>query len=455
MREKTNVKKDSSSLSRRKFFQVGGALAAGGSLILPGISCKGGGDEGKIKKYRTLGRTGFKVSEIAMGGTRNRDATVVRYAYDHGINYFDMGETYINGQAEQFIGENQQFMDRKKIFITTKIRLREDETKESMLERFRKCQERLNTDYIDAFYMHGVPTIDMLSNANFHAVTDQLKSEGRIKYIGLSCHGPGRTSNGNSMEEVCLAAAEDGRFDLMLLIYNFMNKEAGEKILAACKKNNIGTTAMKTAPGVLKAIAYDPENPTPAQTRSVDRMKERNMSDEQIMERMQRSYEQQKETAEKTKPFAEKYGIMTEDDLRVASVHWVMQNPDMHTTCVSFADFDLIDRVLPISGTKLSMTERNFIGDYRLAFNNNYCRHGCDICVAKCPKHLPVSTIMRYAYYFECQGREKDAMVKYHRLEGKDGSLCLKCDGQCAGACPHGVDIQANLVQAHGHLALV
>ena len=142
MREKTNVKKDSSSLSRRKFFQVGGALAAGGSLILPGVACKGGGDEGKIKKYRTLGRTGFKVSEIAMGGTRNRDATVVRYAYDHGINYFDMGETYINGQAEQFIGENQQFMDRKKIFITTKIHLREDETKESMLERFRKCQER-------------------------------------------------------------------------------------------------------------------------------------------------------------------------------------------------------------------------------------------------------------------------------------------------------------------------
>ena len=179
------------------------------------------------------------------------------------------------------------------------------------------------------------------------------------------------------------------------------------------------------------------------------------MSDEQIMERMQRSYEQQKETAEKTKPFAEKYGIMTEDDLRVASVHWVMQNPNMHTTCVSFADFDLVDRVLPISGTKLSMTERNFIGDYRLAFNNNYCRHGCDICVAKCPKHLPVSTIMRYAYYFECQGREKDAMVKYHRLEGKDGSLCLKFDGQCTGDCPHGVDVQNNLIQAHELLTLV
>ena len=452
MKQNSNHVNKRWSMSRRKFFGVGGTLAAGGSLIFPGIACKSGGEEGKIKKHRTLGRTGFKVSEIAMGGTRNRDANVVRYAYDHGVNYFDMGETYVNGQAEKLIGENQQFMDRKKIFITTKIHLREDETKESMLDRFRKCIERLNTDYIDAFYMHGVPTIAMLSNANFHAVTDQLKSEGRIKYIGLSCHGPGR--EGDSMEDVCCAAAEDGRFDVMLFIYNFMNREPGEKILAACKKNNVGTTAMKTAPGVFKAIPFDSENPTEDQARILNRYKERDMSDEQIAERMQRSYERQKENEEKTKPFAEKYQITSEGQLRIASIHWVMQNPDMHTTCVSFRDFDFIDKVVPISGTKLSRAETEFLEEYRFAFNNGYCRHGCDGCVSTCPEHVPVSTIMRYAYYFD-QGREKDAMIKYNRLTEKNGSPCIDCSAPCTGACPHGVDVQNNLVQAHELLTLV
>ena len=70
----------------------------------------------------------------------------------------------------------------------------------------------------------------------------------------------------------------------MLLIYSFMNKEAGEKVLAVCKKKNIGTTAMKTTPGVLKAAPYDPENPTDEQARMIKRMK--GMSEESIHERM-------------------------------------------------------------------------------------------------------------------------------------------------------------------------
>jgi predicted aldo/keto reductase-like oxidoreductase len=61
---------------------------------------------------------------------------------------------------------------------------------------------------------------------------------------------------------------------------------------------------------------------------------------------------------------------------------------------------------------------------------------------------------MRYAYYFQCQGREKDAMRKYARLES-NASLCAGCRAPCAGACPHGMDIQAHLLQAHSLLTLV
>jgi hypothetical protein len=65
-----------------------------------------------------------------------------------------------------------------------------------------------------------------------------------------------------------------------------------------------------------------------------------------------------------------------------------------------------------------------------------------------------VGTILRYANYFEFHGRQKLAMQKYKLLTGRDGSLCLDCDGPCARACPYGVSIQASLLHAHSLLTL-
>jgi hypothetical protein len=61
---------------------------------------------------------------------------------------------------------------------------------------------------------------------------------------------------------------------------------------------------------------------------------------------------------------------------------------------------------------------------------------------------------MRYAYYYEGQGLEKLAMQKYAHLEGANASVCEMCNAPCNGSCPHGVNIQANMVQAHARLTL-
>lgn len=458
MKKVSKYLSENGMVSRRKFFKVGGAVIAGSTLSMSsdeGIITNQEDieDKVKIRQFRTLGRTGFKVSDIAMGGTRNREFSVVRYAYDKGINYFDTGEHYVNGESERIIGDALKFMDRKKVFITTKLPLSEEDTEDTILERFRKCQERLQTEYVDALSMHGVNDVASLNNTSFHSAFKRLKAEGRVKFVGLSCHGP-RRGSGDSMEKILCAAAEDGRFDLMLLVYNFMNKEAGDKVLAACKKNNVGTTAMKTSPGVIRVEPFDPENPTKQQTEFIERMIERGMSRETAIERMEQRARQQKDSMEKTQPFLEMYNLKTEDQLRKASIQWVLQNPDMHTVCISFSDFDLIDKVVPLSGTKLSQADMEFLREYKLVYNNQYCRHGCNECVVKCHHGLPVSNIMRYAYYFECQGQEKYAMTKYADLKGWDASLCKTCDAPCIEACPYGVDIQASLLQAHSLLTL-
>ena len=111
------------SISRRRFIQTSGAVLAGSAL---GVTHAQETEEKsekieKIKKYRKLGRTGFQASDISMGCSRNREPNVFRYAYDKGINYFDTAESYVGGQSEKFLGDALKFMDRKKIFITTKL----------------------------------------------------------------------------------------------------------------------------------------------------------------------------------------------------------------------------------------------------------------------------------------------------------------------------------------------
>jgi predicted aldo/keto reductase-like oxidoreductase len=388
-----------------------------------------------------------------MGSVPLRESAVVRYAYDKGVNYFDTAEGYGNGAAERAIGEALQHMERDKVFIASKAGVGERDDENAVIDKVRQSLERLGTDYVDSYSMHGPSSFEALNHPGYHAAMDQLKAEGRVRFTGLSYHGP-RSAAQPSMGDLLSAAAEDGRFDMMLLVYNFMNHQEGDRIIAACKANNVGTTAMKTSPGSLEYRPVDAENLTEDQERYVSRLTGRGTSREAAIRRLEAQAERQKETYDQTRPFAEQYGIQTQEQLRLGSIHWVLQNPDMHTACIAFTEFGLVDKVVPLSGTPLTIPEEQMLQGLELALGGQYCRHGCFECVASCPSQVPVSTIMRYAYYYQGQGREKYAMAKYATLQGPSASQCLDCAGPCAGACPHGLDIQTSLVQVHDLLTL-
>ena len=440
------------SVSRRQFLITGGAAAAASGLT--GIAAADEEQETpKIKTYRTLGRTGFEVSDISIGGG-GREANLYRYAYDHGINYFDTAEQYANGDNERKIGEALQHMDRKKVFITTKLLLKDEDTKQTILDRFSKCQERLSTEYVDALYIHSAPTVSALDNEGFHAAARQLKADGRLRFVGVSNHGS-RAEEEESLDQVLVAAAEDGRFDLMLIAYNFMNHEKGDKVLAACKKNNVGTTAMKTAPGTVPVDSLDPDNPSERWAKYIDSQVEAGNEREDVIKEIQDYIAETEKAFADAKPFMEERGITDRQGLRMAAVQWVLSNPDMQTACIGFRDFDTIDRFLPLSGAKMSQARAAALDHYRVAASSLYCRHACTECSGACPQGMPVSTVMRYAYYFTEQAREKHAMSKYRNLGYADALPCDSCSGPCTGACPFGVNIKANLVAAHGLLTLV
>jgi ferredoxin len=116
-------------------------------------------------------------------------------------------------------------------------------------------------------------------------------------------------------------------------------------------------------------------------------------------------------------------------------------------------DFDRVEKTIALSGTGLSLEGLALLRAFEAGPGHDHCRHGCGDCAEACPFGLPVSTIMRYAYYFHLQHREKDAMAKYAALGASNASHCEDCDAPCMDACPHGVRTQANLIQAHRLLA--
>jgi predicted aldo/keto reductase-like oxidoreductase len=121
---------------------------------------------------------------------------------------------------------------------------------------------------------------------------------------------------------------------------------------------------------------------------------------------------------------------------------------------MSLNNYEGVDTFIPLSGTTLSQDGLVFLKDYEEAYGTRYCRHACNKCAGSCSKGVPVSTIMRYSYYFKCQGREKYAMKKYAALGTRNASLCESCGVPCDGACPYGVNIRANLFKAHSLLRL-
>ncbi|MCP4545068.1 MAG: aldo/keto reductase [bacterium] len=443
--------------SRRDFLKTSGALIAGGTLLPPAVAAGDPADKGtaalnKIRHYRKLGRTGFQVSDISMGCGNITSSDVVRYAYDHGVNYFDVAENYGNGDSERKIGEALPHLDRKRIFITTKLTVRSETTLEEILDTFRGSLQRLQTDYVDALFMHSVKDTSLLAHPHYHAAVEQLKSEGRLRFSGLSSHGP-RTTGLHSMDQVLCAAAEDGRFDVMLLIYNFLNKDEGERILAACKANDVGSSAMKIVPGQLVITPFDEENPADEYREYIELRDSNGFPREETIERIQNWLADLETTRADLLPFAEKYGIETNKRLNQAAVQWTLKDPRMHTACVSLPDFETIEQYLPVSGIKLSLGGERFLDDYERAHGHRYCRHACTDCEGACPSQVPVSTIMRYTQYYERQGREKHAMSRYAALQG-NALPCFTCSAPCSGACKHGVSIQAGLVRAHSLLTM-
>ena len=243
------------------------------------------------------------------------------------------------------------------------------------------------------------------------------------------------------MEDVIIAAANDGRFDVALFVYNFLQKDQGEKILKACKESDIGVTLMKMNPVNFYLGVSEMYNNAIKNGREIP----------ETITKMMKDYEKWVAQAEE---FKNKHGLQSNEQVRDTAIKFVLSHPEVHSACPSINNFEDLDMFVSLSGQKLQSEEISMLSDYEKMMGNYYCRHACGICEASCPHNVPVNTIMRYNHYFEAHKREKHALLKYEKLNDSKPDLCGSCSGPCVSACPYNVPIQSLLLMAHQNLTL-
>jgi predicted aldo/keto reductase-like oxidoreductase len=284
-------------------------------------------------------------------------------------------------------------------------------------------------------------SLEIVKYAPFLEAVAQLKQEGKLRHAGVACHGTQWRDEAVSMDKILLAAVTSGQYDVLLMVYNFLQKEMGERVIKACQKKNIGVTLMKT-------------NPVGNYYRAMERLKPGNNSHDSLRGFYTEYLPRFKAMADASQQFLDKYHLQKPGEIRDAAVKFALSHPGAHTVLGSMDNFETMEAFIRLSGQSLSPPEGKKLSLYKKGAGQFYCRHACGICETHCPHQVSVNTIMRFNYYFEEKNREKYAMEQYASLNSSKANRCYDCPGYCESACPFHVPVRGLLAAAHRNLTL-
>jgi aryl-alcohol dehydrogenase-like predicted oxidoreductase len=200
-------------------------------------------------KYRTLGKTGLRVSVIGLGTMvhaghfgpmkDSESLGAIETALELGVNFIDTSDAYGAGYSETLLG-NALKGKRDKVILATKggnvmtgpnrgKRIFEPDYISRVMN---ESLERLQTDYIDLYQLHN-PSVEVIEKGEVWDVLERAKQAGKIRHYGVSI---------NTMEEG-VATVKDGRSETIQVEYNLLAQEPAEKIFPLALNANIGIIA--------------------------------------------------------------------------------------------------------------------------------------------------------------------------------------------------------------------
>jgi predicted aldo/keto reductase-like oxidoreductase len=403
--------------NRRRFLQsaaaTGAAVAVGGRLDVRAQAPAAN----VAVPLVTLGKTGQRVTKLGMGTSWALDQSFVQAALFSGVRYIDTSESYENTKAEKVVGEVlERTKMRKDVYLVTKNagyrRAQGPGAAKVFEDHLRDSLERLRTDYVDAYYIHGIastkegdptPAFRLLKDPGVKAAFEGLKKAGKIRFAGLSCHDA-------RLPEILELAAEVGWIDQVMIKYNFRDvggKDRYDELNRAidkASKANIGLVAMKTQGG---AVNFP------------DKMKA-----------------------------LEEKGFKKE----VAAIKTVWMDGRMQVVVSEMTTRSDLRENIAASRDALTPKEARLLEEHRKATAHLYC-HGCGHLCETAAKGVPVATVLRYYRYYEAYGKRGQARALYQALPAASRQL-IDADLLAAeAACPFGLPVADLMRKAETRLA--
>ena len=168
--------------SRRQFLQAGLALPVVG-LVSPNSVQLSPTPQGLA--FRTLGKTGLKVTSVGCAAGAVPDPDILARALDSGINYYDTARIYGQGKSEQILGKAIKGK-RDKIVLASKTY---SNTKAKILEDIETTLSTLGTDHLDIYHQHSRHEPKEITDEMIETM-ELVKKQGKTRFIGVSTHDP-------------------------------------------------------------------------------------------------------------------------------------------------------------------------------------------------------------------------------------------------------------------------
>ena len=358
---------------------------------------------------RTFGKTGVKVSSLALGGIFDISSNQLqlKQSLDWGVTYWDTASGYNGGKSETGIGMyfEKHPEVRKSVFLVTKAS--GAHSVDQMTQSLAQSLERMKTDYVDMFFLHGIPgTKDLTPEVK--AWAEKAKTDKKIRFFGFSTH--------SNMDQCLTEAAQLGWIDGIMLAYNYrvMHTDAMKAALEAAAKAGIGLTAMKTQAKRQQGAA------TEAESKLLQNFLGRGFTQEQ------------------------------------ACLKAVWENPQIASVCSQMPNLTILasNVAAAIDQTSLTPADKAALQQHAEATCSFYCAGCTRLCEAALGRQVPVGDVMRSLMYHHGYG---DIELSRSVLDGlPEGARRRLYELDYAAAervCPQRMPIAALMKEAAGLLA--
>ena len=242
-------------------------------------------------EYRSLGKTGVQVSELcfgvmSFGGDADEDTSAAMFhrCREVGINFFDCANVYEGGRSEEILGK-LMVGSRDELVITSKVYFpmgkdvnARGATRKHMMTAVHDSLKRLNTDYIDVYFIHRFDTNTPIEETV--RVLDDLVRQGKILYPAASNFAAWQVAKALGIS----AKAGLARFEVIQPMYNLVKRQAEVELLPMAQSEQVGVIPYSPLGGGLLTGKYGKERRPEDGRLMVNKMYQTRYGDELVYE---------------------------------------------------------------------------------------------------------------------------------------------------------------------------